>query len=417
VSRSSGDRPASRSSGDRPASGTLGRSRLRPGDLAQLAATGLRTRRLRASLCALGVAIGIAAMVAVLGISEASRAQLIAQLDRLGANLLTASPGRALDGGQAVLPRFAPAMAARIGQVQRVSAIGEVGAAVYRNDRIPPDDTGAITVYAARPDLLTTLGGGIAAGRFLSGASASYPTVVLGAATARQLGVDRADGTTQLWLGRHWFTVVGILEPIPLAPELDRAALIGFPIAHDLLGADGSPVTIYLRADPDDVPAVAAVLARTVDPAHPEQVEIARPTDALAARAAAKTAFTGLLLGLGAVAVLVGGLGIANVMVVAVLERRTEIGVRRALGATRGQIGLQFLAEALLLSLLGGAGGVALGALLIAAYAHQRHWPAALPPLAVAGGIGTAVAIGAVAGLYPALRAARLTPTEALRAT
>lgn len=390
-------------------------SRLRPTDLVRLAGVGLATRRLRSLLCALGVAIGIAAMVAVLGISDASRAQLIAQLDRLGTNLLTVNPGRSLSGGQAVLPKAAPAMVARIGPVQHASAIGDVPAAVYRNDHIPVADTGAITVYAARPDLLATLGGSMAAGRFLSAATARYPAVVLGPDAARQLGVDRADGTTQLWLGRHWFTVVGVFAPVLLAPELDRAALVGFPVAHDLLGADGTPVTIYLRADPEAVPAVAAVLARTANPAHPDQVEIARPTDALAARAAAKTAFTALLLGLGAVALLVGGLGIANAMVVAVLERRGEIGLRRALGATRGQVAAQFLAEALLLSLLGGAAGVVLGWLLTAAYARQRHWPAALPAPAAAGGLAAALVIGTVAGLYPALRAARLAPVEALR--
>jgi putative ABC transport system permease protein len=396
--------------------GDGGRSRLHPGDLVRLAGVGLRTRRLRSLLCALGVAIGITAMVSVVGVTQASRAQLIAQLDRLGTNLLTVSPGRALDGGQAVLPKDAPAMVARICPVRRASAIGEVDAAVYRNDRIPPGDTGAITVYAARPDLLATLAGTMTAGRFLTAATARYPAVVLGPAAAHQLGVDRADGTTQLWLGGHWFTVVGILAPVALAPELDRAALVGFPVAHELLGADGTPVTIYLRADPDAVPAVVGVLARTADPAHPDQVQIARPTDALAARAAAKTAFTGLLLGLGTVALLVGGLGIANVMVVAVLERRGEIGLRRALGATRGHIGLQFLAEALLLSLLGGTAGVAAGWLLTTAYAHQRHWAATPPPAAMAGGLAAALAIGAAAGLYPAIRAARLAPTEALRA-
>jgi putative ABC transport system permease protein len=391
------------------------RSRLRGHDLLRVGSVGLRTRRLRAGLSGLGIAIGIAAMVSVLGISESSRANLLAQLDRLGTNLLTVTPGQTFGGGSAELPSEATGMISRIGPVRHVTATGSVQGTVRRTDRIDANETGGISILAAQPDLVSTLGATVAHGTFLNAATARYPAVVLGWRTAQTLGIDHVDTTTRVWLANRWFSVVGVLNPVPLAPEVDRTALVGFPVAQDRLGFDGKPGTIYERSDPKAVDAVRQVLAVTANPAHPEQVSVSRPSDALAARAATNTTFTALLLGLGAVALLVGGVGIANVMVISVLERRSEIGLRRALGATRGHVRLQFLAESLLLSGLGGVAGASLGAAITAGYAHNRGWLVSIPPAALAGGVGIAIAIGAVAGLYPAVRAARLSPTDALR--
>lgn len=390
-------------------------SGLRVADVLTLAALGLRSRPARAMLSAAGIAIGIATLVAVLGISTSSRSQLVAQIDALGTNLLTVTPGQSLGGLTETLPKPAPAMVARIGPVLSASAIGDVNASVYRNDRIPAANTDAITVYDADTNLLSTLAGHLRRGRFLNMTTRHFSAVVLGADAASALGVDRADGSVQVWLGNHWFSVTGILDPLGLAPELDRGALIGFPVARRLLHADGYPVELYVRTNPTSVGAVRSVLAATADPAAPQDVTVTDPTDALTARAAAAAAFQSLFLALGAVGLLVGGIGIANIMVIAVLERRGEIGLRRALGATPGQIATQFVGEATLLALIGGGAGATLGGLATTVYASARHWPAVVPGPDLLAAVLLAVGVGALAGLYPAIRAARLSPSEALR--
>ncbi|HEU4421944.1 MAG TPA: ABC transporter permease [Pilimelia sp.] len=388
---------------------------MRPDDVVRVGGVGLRTRPLRAFLSALGIAIGIAAMVAVVGISASSRAELDRMLDELGTNLLTVGPGQTFFGEDSQLPKESVAMIRRIGPVTAAAATGRLAdIRVYRSDRIPKVETNGLSAYAATLDLANTVGARVRSGTWLNAATNRYPAVVLGSAAAARLGIGAAGPAVRVLIGNRWFTVVGVLAPMPLAPELDSAALMGWPAAATYLDFDEHPTTVYTRSRESAVEAVRSVLAATANPSAPNEVEVSRPSDALAAQQATDRAFTGLLLGLGAVALLVGGVGVANTMVISVLERRSEIGLRRSLGATRGQIRTQFLAESLLLSALGGVGGVLLGIGVTTGYAMTQAWPTIVPAWALLGGVGATLVIGGFAGLYPAMRAARLSPTEAL---
>ncbi|MFI7697419.1 ABC transporter permease [Nonomuraea sp. NPDC049480] len=389
-------------------------SRMRPRDVIRVGGAGLRSRPLRVFLSALGIAIGIAAMLGVVGISASSQEDLNRQLEALGTNLLTVSPGQSLFGEASHLPAEAEGMIGQIAPVASVTATGTTPAKVYRNDHIPKAETGSVSVTAARLDLLKDVGATVAGGSWLNEATHRYPATVLGAKAADRLGVVQAGPDQRVWLGGQWFTVVGVLAPAPLAPELDTAALVGWPVAEERLDFDGYATTIYTRAQEEHVVAVRDVLAATANPEKPNEVEVSRPSDALAAKQATDATLNALLLGLGGVALLVGGVGVANTMVISVLERRAEIGLRRSLGATRGQIRLQFLAESLLLSAIGGVGGVLLGIGVTAAYASLQTWPAIVPVWAMLGGVLATLVIGGVAGFYPAMRAARMPPTEAL---
>jgi putative ABC transport system permease protein len=393
----------------------LAPTKLRAGDLARVASVGLRTRRMRAGLSALGIAIGVAAIVAVLGLSASSRAGLLAEIDRLGTNLLTVSTGQTLFGATAELPLPSPGMISRVGPVTEVADTGSTSANVYRSPLIPSVNTNALQVQAATLDLLPVVGATVARGSYLNAATATEPVCVLGAQAAQLLGIDHVYPGERVWLGCMWFYVTGILTSAALAPEIDSSVLVGFPSADKYLALDGHPTTIYVRTVTSQTAAVQSVLAATANPKSPNEVNVSQPSAALVARADAQGALNVLFLGLGAVSLLVGAVGVANIMIISVLERRSEIGLRRALGATKGNIRTQFLSEAILLALLGGIVGVTLGVAATAVYANTKHWATVIPTLAWAGGLGAAFAIGAIAGLLPAIRAARLAPTDALR--
>ena len=393
----------------------LAPGKLRPSDLARVASVGLRTRPLRAGLSALGIAIGVAAIVAVLGLSSSSQAGLLEQIDRLGTNLLTVTNGQGLTGKTAELPLVAPAMVARIYPVTTVAETATVAGAVYRSPLIPAGDTNALNVRAASVNLLAALGAKVVQGRYLNAATATEPVAVLGSAAAQRLGIDRLYPGERIWLADQWFYLAGILGPAELTPEIESSVLVGFPAAERYLASNGHANTVYVRAQDEQVAAVRSVLAQTANPEAPNEVDVSQPSAALVARADAKSALNGLFLGLGAVALLVGAVGVANIMVISVLERRSEIGLRRALGATKGQIRTQFLSEAILLALGGGVAGIAVGAFATAVYAATKGWEVVIPTTAWAGGLAAALLIGALAGLLPAIRAAQLSPADALR--
>ena len=399
-------------------------ARLRPADLAVLAGTGLADRKLRAGLSAAGVAIGVAAIVAVLGLAASAQAALLNEIARLGTNLLTVTNGQTFSGATAELPATAPGLIARLPGVTRVQDTGMVsGVSAYKTPYIPTVETNALSVDASTLGLPAAVGTSLAQGRFLNAATAREPVAVLGATAAQLLGIDRIWPQQRIWVGPggpdgQWFYLTGILKPVPATyvPEINSAVLIGFPAAEHYLAFDGHPAEIYVRTV--DTPAatrrVDNLLAAQASPGNPSQVDVSQPSDALTAQADAKGTLDTLFLALGAVALLVGGIGVANIMVISVLERRSEIGLRRALGASKAQIRAQFLAEAILLTLAGGAAGVIAGAAATVVYARTHHEAVVIPPQASAGGLAAAIIIGALAGLLPAIRAARLSPTQAL---
>ncbi|MFD7031480.1 ABC transporter permease [Streptomyces sp. NPDC059917] len=389
------------------------RTRLRPMDLLRLGMIGPRTRKTRTALSALGIALGIAAAVAVTGISHSNQEHLLARLDELGSNLITVAPGKGPDQQPVPLPVTAEKMLSAIGPVRQTTATGATTANVYRNDLVPREQTGSITVLAARLNLLDVLRATLRSGQWLDAASERLPVTVLGDRSAQRLGVTGPG--ERVWLGGQWYRVAGILAPNELAPELGTAALVGWPQAVGHLGADGTAATVYLRSYAERVPQVQDVAAASANPGNPTVVAVSRPSDLLAARAEAKSTLTGLVLALAGVALLVGGVGIANTMVVGVMERRGEIGLRRALGARGGQIAAQFLLEAVLMGFIGGTGGLLLGGLTVYAYALVQGWPVAIPLYTLLAGPAVSVVVAALAGIYPALRAADASPTDALR--
>lgn len=380
-------------------------------DLLSLGFARLRTRPLRTVLAALGISIGIATMLVVIGIPASSQQAVVDELASLGPNLLKAQamPDQ-IKNVEAGMPPEAVVMAGRIAPLETATGVANIHQEVRRTN-YNTQGTG-ITALAATPDLLTVLGGKVHTGTFLSAATEKFPTVVLGSKAATWLGITQP--APQIQIGIKWFTVIGVLEPMPLAPEVERSVMIGWDAAKDQLKFDGKPTVVYVRATEAAIEDVRAVLGRTLNPQQPGLVQISRPSDALAAKRITQNAFGTLLLGLAGVALLVGGIGVANTMVISVLERKREIGLRRALGASRRQVRGQFLTESIVLCGLGGIAGGLLGILGTAAYAHLQGWPLVIPAGAMLAGFCASVTIGVLAGVYPAIRASSLTPTEAL---
>lgn len=391
------------------------KQRLKMKDLFFVALYGVRARRGRAALTSIGIGIGIAAIVAVTGISASGRADLLATLESLGTNLIKASPQAGFFGTQEKLPDGVVGMVERIGPVEEVTSTTQTDLIVRRSDFISEFEGGGISTIVTSPELLQVVGGNLIEGRFIQDGLSNIPVTVLGSVTASRLGINTLETPTKILIGNEWFGVVGILDELKIHPDLDRSVFIGYGVAKILFDIDKEPTTIYVRANPTYIEDVVEVIAPSMNPENPDQVQVSRPSDALEAQEAADAAFTNLLLGLGSVALLVGGVAIANVMVMSVLERRMEIGVRRSIGATRREIRYQFLLESIVLSGIGGLVGVVLGTGVTLGYTNYTDIVFSIPVSQVLGAILLALLIGAISGVYPAIKASKIQPAEAVR--
>lgn len=391
------------------------KQRLKIKDLFFVALYGVRARRGRAALTSIGIGIGIAAIVAVTGISASGRADLLATLESLGTNLIKASPQAGFFGTQEKLPDGVVGMVERIGPVEEVTSTTQTDLIVRRSDYISEFEGGGISTIVTSPELLQVVGGNLIEGRFIQDGLSNIPVTVLGSVTASRLGINTLETPTKILIGNEWFGVVGILDELKIHPDLDRSVFIGYGVAKTLFDIDKEPTTIYVRANPTYIEDVVEVIAPSMNPENPDQVQVSRPSDALEAQEAADAAFTNLLLGLGSVALLVGGVAIANVMVMSVLERRMEIGVRRSIGATRREIRYQFLLESIVLSGIGGLVGVVLGTGVTLGYTNYTDIVFSIPVSQVLGAILLALLIGAISGVYPAIKASKIQPAEAVR--
>ncbi len=351
------------------------RKKLRTRDLFFVALYGVRARKGRATLTSIGIGIGIAAIVAVSGISASGRADLLSTLESLGTNLVKASPQAGFFGTQEDLPKGVLGMVERIGPVEEVTSTTQTDLLVRRSNFISEFEGGGISTIITSAELLDVIGGNLVEGRFITPGLSNIPVTVLGSVTAERLGITNLSTPTKILIDNEWFG----------------------------------------RANPTFIEDVVEVLAPSMNPENPDQVEVTRPSDALEAQQAAEEAFTNLLLGLGSVALLVGGVAIANVMVMSVLERRMEIGVRRSIGATRREIRYQFLLESIVLSGIGGLVGVGLGTFITLAYTNYTDIVFSIPIWQILGAVFLALLIGAISGVYPAIKASKIQPAEAVR--
>ncbi|MAT37817.1 MAG: hypothetical protein CL420_07250 [Acidimicrobiaceae bacterium] len=388
-------------------------------EILNVAISGLTARKVRTLLIMLGPVLGAAGIVAAVGLNESAKGDVRQTLERLGTNLIVASADGSFSAGQApTLPEDAVERSMNVSTVDRVAGITEIGSLTVLPSQGGKDffRTIPIPVLTSDQNLLNVLDAQMLHGRFINGSDESnvFRSAVMGHDLANdyqylpgELRTIDVDGET--------YGVVGVIEKVDLVPKLDTAIIIPKSSAEEDFDVEQKPTTLYVRATEGNVDSTAEALPMAINLGGDEAVTVAVPSDLLEAQGAVDTTLRNILFLMGGLALLVGGVGIANVMSISVIQRSGEIGIRRALGHTKMTIALQFVLEALFVGVLGGIAGVVTGVCVIYLVSSILGWIATLniPLFLVAGGMALIVSV--IAGLYPAWKAARLEPLETLR--
>jgi putative ABC transport system permease protein len=387
-------------------------------DLVGVAWSGLRARKIRTLLIMLGPIIGVAAMVSAVGLTESAKGALQAQLSQLGTNLIIAQAGGSFGSQNPTFPSDA------VERVENVSTVTSASATTNLSGVIALPIKGASTYYEAFPvpvraaddSLPSVLGVPMVSGRWLDSADTQLHTlsVVLGEGIAKQYGYLSGESRTISLNGTN-FGVVGVLGPVPLDPELDNAAFLTQWAAQNIFHTSGEPNQLYIRSQPNATQATAAVIPTAISLGGSVQTSTQIPSDVLQAQAQANKTLQEVALLAGLLALTVGGIGIANVMSISVIQRSPEIGIRRAVGHSRSKIGAQFLLESLFVGVIGGLLGAVLGVVIVYTVSAFAGWVVVIDYAEIPVWMGLALLVSITAGLYPSIKAARLEPLETLR--
>ena len=383
-----------------------------------MAWTGLRARKARTLLIMLGPVIGVAAMVGAVGLTESAKGALQQQLARLGTNLIIAQAGGTFGSQNPTFPSDV------VHRVEALATVESAAATTNLSGVVTEPIAGNNSYYQAFPVPVRAAGLALPAvlnvplldGRWLDTADVDLhlPAAVIGAGVAKEYGYLPGE-TRTIRLNDTNFGVVGVLGQVPLDPSLDDAVFVTQWAAQNLLGSSGDPNQLYIRARPGTTQETADAVPTAVSLGGPDETSTQVPSDVLQAAAQANKTLQQVALFAGLLALTVGGLGIANVMSISVIQRSSEIGIRRAVGHTQAKIGAQFLLESIFVGVLGGFVGALVGVAVIYLVSAFAGWVVVIAYSRIPLWMGLALLVSVLAGLYPSIKAARLEPLETLR--